>query len=87
MATKKVVENKTEEKKISASEKKRLIAILLNVFLGWAGGHRFYTGKTKSAIAMMFTMGGFGMVWAYDLVMLLMGKHTDELNQPLSAWV
>jgi len=70
-----------------ASSKKRLYAVLLNLFLGWMGGHRFYAGQTGTAIAMMFTMGGFGMWWAYDLVMLLLGKYKDQSGQEITAWV
>ena len=35
------------------SAKSRLAATLLAVFLGWAGAHRFYMGKTASAIIML----------------------------------
>ena len=82
----KAVEEKTEETAVEVSEKKRLIAVLLNMFFGWMGAHRFYTGQTKTAVLMMFTGGGFGMAWFYDFVMLLLGKYKDQQDHVVSAW-
>jgi TM2 domain-containing membrane protein YozV len=84
MATEK---KETKEKEVTISEKKRSIALALNLFFGWMGGHRFYTGQIGSAIAMMFTMGGFGMVWFYDFVTLLLGSYKDKANKPVTAWI
>jgi len=33
--------------------KKKVPTLLLCIFLGWYGGHRFYVGKTGSAIGML----------------------------------
>jgi len=82
----KAVADKTEEV-AGTSEKKRLIALLLNMFFGWMGGHRFYTGQIKMALVMMFTAGGFGMIWLYDFVMLLLGKYKDEQEQLVTEWI
>jgi len=66
--------------------KKRIVAILLAIFFGWAGGHRFYAGKTKSAIAMLFTMGGFGAIWLFDLLTLLLGNPKDGYDRTFVTW-
>ncbi len=46
------------DKKVSFSidlnGKNMLIAYLLWWFLGWAGGHRFYLGKVKTAMLQLF---------------------------------
>ncbi len=83
----KAVKAESKAVKVKVSDKKRLTAVLLNVFFGWMGGHRFYTGKIASATAMMFTMGGFGIVWFYDLVMLLAGSYKDKAEQPVTQWI
>lgn len=36
-----------------ANKKSTLVAYLLWFFFGWVGGHRFYLGKTMSAVAML----------------------------------
>ena len=68
------------------SSKSRLIALLLCFFLGWAGGHRFYVKKVGTALLMLFTMGGFGMWYFLDLVMIASGVFKDKDNHPITTW-
>lgn len=57
--------------------------LLLCVFLGGLGAHRFYVGRTGSGIAQLLTGGGCG-VWALvDLVMIITGRFTDAEGRPL----
>lgn len=51
--------------------RRRAIAIQLALFLGLLGAHRFYLGKTWSGLAMLLTLGGFGVWWVVDIVRLL----------------
>lgn len=63
--------------------KKKVVAALLCWFLGVLGAHRFYVGKTGSAIAQLCTFGGCG-IWALvDFIMILMGNFTDVDGNPL----
>ena len=54
-----------------------LVALLLCLFLGGLGGHRFYTGKIGTAVAMIFTLGGCGFWVLYDLIMIATEKFED----------
>jgi len=76
-----------EEIKVTqVSPKNRLIALLLCFFLGWAGAHRFYANKVGTGIAMLFTMGGFGMWYFVDIVMVALGVFKDKNNLTISNW-
>lgn len=60
-----------------------LTTLLLSIFLGGLGIHRFYVGRTGSGIAQLLTGGGCG-VWALvDIIMIATGSFTDANNQPL----
>lgn len=68
------------------SPKSRLITLLLCFLLGWAGGHRFYCNKVGSGLLMLFTMGGFGMWYFVDLVMIASGVFKDKDNLLITNW-
>ncbi len=76
-----------EEKKTGdVSEKSRLYALLINIFFGWAGGHRYYVGKIGTGVLMLITAGGFGMWWFVDLIMISIGAFKDKDNKVLTSW-
>ncbi len=81
-----MAEEKTVEEKKDVSKKNRLVTLLLCFFLGWGGGHRFYVGKIGTGILMLFTMGGFGMWYFLDLVMIASGVFKDKENLPITSW-
>lgn len=60
-----------------------LTTLLLCLFLGGLGIHRFYVGKTGTGIIQLFTLGGCG-IWALiDLIMIITGDFKDINGQPL----
>lgn len=66
---------KTDNKIIS--EKSGLACLLLLLFLGWLGAHRFYVGKIGTAILYIITFGGVG-IWALiDLISIILGNFKD----------
>jgi TM2 domain-containing membrane protein YozV len=65
------------------SPKSKIIAILLCVFLGGLGIHRFYLGYTVIGVIQLLTIGGCG-IWALvDLVLIAIGSLNDKDGQPL----
>ena len=59
------------------SEKSGLACLLLLLFLGWLGAHRFYVGKIGTAILYIITLGGVG-IWALiDLISIILGNFKD----------
>ena len=68
------------------TDKKILPAFLLCGFLGVFGAHRFYVGKTGTAIAQILTLGGLGFWALYDFIMIIIGKFTDIDGNELTEW-
>jgi len=60
-----------------------LTTLLLSIFLGYLGVHRFYVGRTGSGIAMLLTFGGCGIWTIVDIIMIATGSFTDANGQPL----
>lgn len=69
-----------------SSPKARVIALLLCWFLGTFGVHRFYVGKTKTAILMILTLGGLGLWTLVDLVLILVGSFRDKQGRVVYYW-
>lgn len=61
----------------NASDKDWATTLLLCVFLGYLGIHRFYTNNTGIGIGQLLTGGGCGIWWLIDLILLVTGKYKD----------
>jgi len=68
------------------SDKKRLVALLLCLFVGVLGAHRFYTGKIGTAVLQIFTFGGLGIWCLVDVIMILTGSFKDKQGRKLEDW-
>ena len=68
------------------SEKSRGVALALAAILGPFGAHRFYVGRPKSAVLMLATVGGLGVWYLYDLIMVLAGEFEDAGGRRLLRW-
>jgi len=68
---------------LQSQQKDWLTTLLLCLFLGWIGVHRFYTGHTVIGVIQLLTLGGCG-IWALvDLIMILTNSYRDSNGFPL----
>ena len=71
---------------LDPSDKSRGVATALAALLGPFGAHRFYVGKTGSGVLMAATLGGAGLWWLYDLIVVAAGDFRDVQGRRLSRW-
>ena len=60
-----------------------LTTLLLCIFLGGIGIHRFYTGHTKVGIIQLLTLGGCYIWTLIDLIAIARGSFKDGNGSPL----
>ena len=60
------------------SDKNWLATLLLCLFVGVLGVHRFYVGKIGTGILQLITLGGCGIWTIIDLIMIIVGNFTDK---------
>ena len=68
------------------SDKSRGVALALSVVLGPFGAHRFYVGKTGTGVLMLCTLGGAGLWYLYDLIVVAGGSFRDAKGRLVSLW-
>ena len=53
---------------------------ILSLALGFLGADRFYTGRFASGTAKLLTLGGLGLWWIVDLVIVMAGglRYSDR---------
>lgn len=65
----------------NVSEKSWGTLLMLFIFLGWIGAHRFYVGKVGTAILYIITLNGIGIWWLIDLILILSKNFKDSENK------
>jgi len=84
------------------SPKSRLATTLLALFLGEFGAHRFYVGKTGTAIVMLVLgVAGLATIWAFvgyvllvavgiwafiDFIFAVIGNMRDKEGKLIQKW-
>ena len=68
------------------SERTRGVALPVAILLGLFGAHRFYVGKVGTGLLMLITVGGCGLWWLYDLILLAAGEFRDADGRRVVRW-
>lgn len=69
-----------------ASDKSRGVAFALAILLGVFGAHRFYAGKVGTGLLQLGTLGGLGIWYLYDVILVASGGFTDKEGRRISRW-
>lgn len=61
----------------NASSKDWTATLLLCLFLGSLGVHRFYVGKVGTGVLQLITLGACGIWTVIDFIIIAVGNFTD----------
>ncbi len=76
-------ENQNMNVNSNKSDKDWIVTLLLAIFIGSLGVHRFYAGKTGTGILMLLTVGGCGIWSLIDIIVIAMGNFTDAQGRQI----
>jgi hypothetical protein len=71
---------------VNPSDRNRLTTLLLCLFLGPFGAHRFYVGKVGTGFLWLFTLGFLGIGVVYDLIFIATGEFRDDRERRVVRW-
>lgn len=58
--------------------------LVVTIFLGWLGVHRFSVGKIGTGVLWLLTTGLLGIGWLVDIVQVVTGNFTDKAGRPIT---
>lgn len=61
----------------NSASRNYFIALALSIIVGEFGIDRFYMGKIGTGILKLVTLGGFGIWWIIDIVLIASGEARD----------
>ena len=68
----------------TTSPKSKMVSLILSIFLGYLGVHRFYVGKVGTGIIWLLTGGVFCIGWLYDIIKIASGTFRDGAGRIIS---
>ena len=63
--------------------KSKTVALILSILVGELGVDRFYLGYVGLGILKLVTVGGFGIWWLIDVILIATGKLPAKNGAPL----
>lgn len=75
----------TQQSNNQNRDERWLACLLLCIFLGPFGVHRFYVGKIGTGIIQLLTFGGCGIWYIIDLVMIVIGNFRDASGNVIES--
>lgn len=60
------------------------VTLILAILVGVYGVDRFYTGSITLGIVKLITLGGCGVWWLVDIIMIATGSYKDVYGRPLA---
>lgn len=75
---KKAKKSRKAKRAAAMGGKSQIVALLLCIFLGGLGIHRFYLGYIWQGVVQLLTAGGFGIWWLIDLIRIIIGDLTPK---------
>ena len=83
-------QKQVKEKELAdASQKNRTVALLLCIFFGWLGVHRYYTGNGLTGFLQFLSClcFGLGIIWVLvDLILIAAGCFKDKEKKYILIW-
>ena len=70
----------------TAPQKSFVTTWILSLLLGYLAIDRFYLEKYGTAVLKLITLGGFGLWYLIDLIIVLAGTQTDKQNRLLAGY-
>lgn len=75
--------NISSTKTKQVSDKSFTATLLLSIFLGMLGIHRFYAGKVGTGLIWLFTGGIFGFGYVADIIIITSQSFDDALGKTI----
>ena len=67
----------------NTSDKSKMVALILCIFLGPLGVHYFYVGRIGRGVVALFTLDFFLIGWIIDIIKIATGGFRDNVGAPL----
>ncbi len=61
-----------------------ITTLIVAIFFGGLGVHRFMNGKVGTGILMIVTLGGCGIWWLIDIIYIATEKFTNANGDPIT---